>query len=134
MTKQEIGEILSAYKEQMIIQKEQITLLKEQLAEAKTRENKLTAQVDRLQDGLMAIRSPEAYKDMRADQGEYTISAEQADFQKKEMHIRKIRESYLRAMEGNALKTGEDLDALMESVITRGHVAQSKSLHGNAES
>ena len=134
MTKAEQIEILSAYKEQMVIQKEQITLLKEQLAEAKQRENKLTAQVDRLQDGLMAIRSPEAYKDMRADQGEYTISAEQADFQKKEMHIRKIRESYLRAMEGNALKTGEDLDALMESVITLGHVAQSKSLHGNAES
>ena len=114
--------------------KSQITFLKEELVQSRSREEKLTSQVEKLQDGIMAIRSPDAYKDMRADEREYTISAEQADFQKKEMHIRKIRESYLRAMEGNALKTGEDLDALMESVITLGHVAQSKSLHGNAES
>jgi len=127
MTKQEIGEVLEAFKSQ-------ITFLKEELVQSRSREEKLTSQVEKLQDGIMAIRSPDAYKDMRADEREYTISAEQADFQKKEMHIRKIRESYLRAMEGNALKTGEDLDALMESVITRGHVAQSKSLHGNAES
>jgi len=134
MTKQEIGEILSAYKEQMVIQKEQITLLKEQLAEAKQREDKLTAQVERLQDGVMAIRSPDAYKDMRSDAREYTVPEGYVEAQKKDMQLRRIRESYLRAMEGNALQTGEDLDIMIQSVISRGHVAQSKSPHGNAES
>ena len=127
MTKQEIGEVLEAYKSQ-------ISFLKEELIQARAREEKLTNQVEKLQDGVMAVRAPEAYRDMRADEREVTITADQAEFQKKAYQIRRIRESYIQSIEGNALKTGEDLDAMMESVITRGHVMQSKSPHQNSES
>lgn len=127
MTKQELSEVLEAYKSQ-------ISFLKEELAQARAREEKLTAQVDRLQNGLMAVRSPEAYQDMRADEREPSVTVEQADAVKKERDIRRIRESYIRAIEGNALQTGEDLDIMLKSVLARGGAMKSKSMHGNSES
>lgn len=127
MTKAEIGEILAA-------KNEQIDFLKAELVESRSREGKLNEQVVRLQDGLMAIRAPEAYRDMRSDARETTIPAEIIEAQKKHMHEQKLRERYVRAMEGDVIQTKEDLDELMNTVLMKGNKAGSKSLHGNSES
>lgn len=120
MTKAEVGEILTAYKEQ-------ITFLKEELTSARE-------QVKRLQDGLMAVRAPEAYRDLRSDSRETTISAEQSNAMARGQEIQKIRERYVRQMEGDTIQTKEDLDDMMNSILAQGNKVGSKSLHGNAES
>ena len=127
MTKIELGEILAA-------KNEQIDFLKAELLESRNREGKLNEQVVRLQDGLMAIRAPEAYRDMRMDARETPISAEQLESMKKHQEIQKTRERYVRAMEGDVIKTKEDLDDLMNTVLLKGNNVGSKSLHNNSES
>lgn len=127
MTKAELGEILAA-------KNEQIDFLKAELSESRNREAKLNEQVIRLQDGLMAIRAPEAYRDMRSDARETTVPAEVIEAQKKYMQEQKFRERYVRAMEGDVIQTKEDLDELMNTVLMRGNNVGSKSLHGNTES
>lgn len=127
MTKSELSEILAA--NQTVID-----FLKAELLESRNREGKLNEQVVRLQDGLMAIRAPEAYRDMRMDARETPISAEQLESMKKHQEIQKTRERYVRAMEGDVIKTKEDLDDLMNTVLLNGNNVGSKSLHGNSES
>ena len=127
MTKIELGEILAA-------KNEQIDFLRAELLESRNREQKLNEQVVRLQDGLMSIRAPEAYRDMRMDARETPISAEQLEAMKKHQEIQKTRERYVRAMEGDVIKTKEDLDDLMNTVLMKGNNVGSKSLHGNTES
>lgn len=127
MTKSELGEMLAAYKEQ-------IAFLKAELEEARKREEKLNGQVNRLQDGLMNIRSPEAYRDMKVDFNAPTTTAEQAEARAREAKQLTIREQYVRAMEGDIFKSKEDIEDLMNTVLLAGNKVGSKSLHGNSES
>lgn len=127
MTKAELSEMLGAYREQ-------IDFLKAELEEARKRENKLNEQVQRLQDGLMAVRSPEAYRDWRADSSSPTISQEQQEFINKEREIIKIQSQYAKAMEGDIFRSREDIEDLMNSVLLSGEKPGSRSLHGNDES
>lgn len=127
MTKSELAEILAT-------KNEQIDLLKVELSESRSREQKLNEQIVRLQDGLMSIRAPEAYRDMRSDARETSISAEQLEAMRRNQEIQKTRERYVRAMEGDVIKTKEDLDELMNAVLIKGNKTGSKSLHQNSES
>ena len=127
MTKQELGDMIGAYKEQ-------IGFLKAELEESRKREEKLNEQIVRLQDGILAVRAPEAYRDMRSDSREVSISAEQQANMARHHEINKIRERYVRQMEGDVIQTKEDLDEMMNSVLMKGNKVGSKSLHGNAES
>lgn len=127
MTKAEIGGMLEAYKEQ-------IGFLKAELGEARAREEKLNEQVVRLQNGIMAVRAPEAYRDMKADAREVSISAEQAAAMIKGQQTQKIRERYIRQMEGDIITSGQDLNDMMNSLLASGNKVGSKSPHGNLES
>lgn len=127
LTKQELGEMLAAYKEQ-------ISFLKAELEEARKREEKLNLQVERLQGGLMNIRAPEAYKDMRADAYVPTASADMAEAREREAKKMAIREQYVRNMEGDIFRSQEDIEDLMNTVLLAGNRVGSKSLHGNNES
>jgi len=127
VTKQELGEMLAAFKEQ-------IAFLKAELEEARKREEKMNTQVIRLQDGIMNIRAPEAYRDMRLDSREVSVTEEQQKAVDHAMAKRKVQESYIRAMEGEIITSAQDLEDMMNSVLLKGNTVGTKSLHGNTES
>ena len=129
MTKAELGDVLGAYKDQ-------IAFLKAELEEARKREEKLNLQVERLQGGLMNIRAPEAYRDMKADMSEPVLSAERADFIARERKKLEIQNQYVHAMDHNdgIFRSQEDIEDLMNTVLLAGNKTGSKSLHGNSES
>jgi 3-phenylpropionate/cinnamic acid dioxygenase small subunit len=127
MTKQDLGEMLGAYKDQ-------IAFLKEELSESRKREEVLNAQVQRLQDGLMNVRAPEAYRDMRMDSRETTVSEASLEAAKTRDTHQKIQQRYINAMEGDIITSQQDLDDMMNSVLLKANKVGAVSLHGNSES
>ena len=110
-----------------------VTLLAEKMAaeaqvKAALEENaRLRAQVDRLQDALVATTAPRAYEDMKSDQvvqGE----PEQAKKHKKEAEI---NAELLWRMEQPTFKDADDMIAMLTGDAD---FMKPKSVHGNSES
>jgi len=127
MTKEQLGEMLAVYKDQ-------VAFLKVELEESRKREEKFNEQVYRLQDALMSIRAPAAYRDMKNDQGIPDASAELTEARQKEAKLLSIQAQYARQMEGDIFKSQADIEDLMNTVLLAGNKVGSKSLHGNSES
>ena len=125
-TKQEMGEIVQ-------ILKDQINYLKSELVKAREEKETLQKQIVRLTDGIMSIRSPMAYQDMRSDvlgTPAETLTPEE----KSRAETRKrIQDTFIRSMEEDTFKTPEEIDDLLEGALRKG-AGKTKSLHGNSES
>lgn len=126
-TKSELLEIIEVYKDQ-------IAFLKGQVQEIKDEKDELRAQVEKLQDAIINVRAPEAYKDLMYDKHvqQSDLDPEEIEKQKKTLEIEKL---YLQDIESPTFRSGEDIELLLMSGMIKGATqSQDTSIHGNDES
>ncbi len=124
MTKKEFDEILGIYKDQLNLFKEQVLQLREEKAI-------LQDQNFRLQDGLLSIRAPDAYREAVIDrQPPFEVDEEQKAHQ---TQVREIQDTYLREMEKPLFSTAEDMLMHLGGALSDGAM-KTQSLRGNEES
>ena len=126
MTKTEILEsLVETYKSQLEQKIEECTELREE-------KQVIQQQLFNLQDGLMSIRAPEAYRDQRSDSVHVEIDGEkQAEMSRDES----IRQEYIKALEGPVFRSPEDIETLLGTAfLSDGIGIAEQSLHENNES
>ena len=124
MTKKEFDEILGIYKDQL-------NLFKEQVLQRREEKDILQDQNFRLQDGLLSIRAPDAYREALIDrQPPIEIDEEQREHQ---TQVRDIRDEYMRELEKPLFSNADDMLMHLSGALSEGAM-ETKSLHGNEES
>ena len=125
MTKKTVLENLAeAYKEQL----DQKTKECEELREDK---RVLQTQIFNLQDGLMSIRAPEAYRDQKADEAGFEVDEEkQAEMRRDDG----IRHKYVENLEKPTFRSADDIELLLGPAFQGSLGIAEKSIHGNDES
>lgn len=103
------------------------------IADLRTDREIFTKQIENLQDALIAIKSPEAYHDMRMDRlgmPDQLSPEERAEAKQRT----EIEQRWLRELEEDTFKSPDDIiDGLSRIVAVEG-IKSSSSLHGNSES
>ncbi len=118
---------------ELIFAQARIEALEEQLKNAQTDRVGLNDQITKLQDSLISIRAPEAYRDQqleREDDGRPPVSAEILERNK---ITQRVTTEYLRSLEEPMFKSGHDLDDLLTSGIIN-DIKPPASIHDNDES
>jgi ASC-1-like (ASCH) protein len=107
--------------------------LEEQLRGANARSDTLLLQVEKLQDSLISVRAPDAYRDIQIEkEGPLTpISPETLE---KNRIVKEFTERYMSEMEGPLFRDGNDLDDLIKGGIIRDTDMVPESIHGTEES
>ena len=120
--------------EQVQLYKEQMTFLREQLEDAREERNEYRLQVDKLQDALINIRAPDAYRDMKADElapEEYITDVARS----RQQQLQEATGRIMRQIEEPLFVDGNDLDDLLMTALNRDSVpSEAVSIHGNNES
>lgn len=124
-TKKEYEDLLEIYKGNL-------KLLQDQIQELREDKSKLQNQLFNLQNGLMAVRSPEAYRDMRADQGESTPAMDPEVAEKNRIY-KEVQTRHLENIEGDLFTDADDMINMLSGPLNSGAM-ESKSIHGNDES
>jgi regulator of replication initiation timing len=129
MTKDELAEVILLYREQVEALRLQVESLREDNA-------KLREQNFRLQDGLMATRAPEAYRDQRADSTPTPeLTPKQAAKIERDNQIKELHDEHLRNIENPLFTSAEDMITALEgSLWGTSTQVQDQSIHGNDES
>ena len=113
--------------------KGRVKSLEEQLVIARLDKQELQVQVTKLQDGVLSIQAPEAYRDQRVKEYEEQsepVSAEEVEKRKLQA---KVYRDYMNGMEGPLFHNAEEMDDLITSSLLRGDHSPD-SLHGSNES
>jgi 4-diphosphocytidyl-2C-methyl-D-erythritol kinase len=118
---------------ELIFCKARIEALEEQLKGALAEKAGLFQQIEKLQDSLISVTAPDAYRDQQLEKEEPRppMSAER---QKKNRITKEFTERYLNDMEKPMFQSGDDLDDLITTGIIRYTDTTPKSIHGNDES
>lgn len=124
-TKKDIEEIVQLYKDQVETYKELLT---------KEREDKqnLQEQVLRLQDALVNIRAPEAYRDQQNDK--FVDEPVDDEYKRKARLYSSVTEKYINGLEDPMFKDADDMIDMLESVALQNGPKEPDSLHENSES
>ncbi len=118
---------------ELIFAQARVESLEEQLRDARADKAGLTEQITKLQNSLISVQAPEAYRDQqleREDDGRPPVSAELLE---RNRITAEVTTKYLRDMEGPMFRDGNDLDDLLVTGIIR-DITPPASLHGNDES
>jgi hypothetical protein len=127
MTKQEALDLLGIYKDQLADYKGLVQELRKEKVD-------LQAQVERLQDGILSIKAPEAYQDYRNDMAPDLTEDQKTALQRDKQESILISKK-LSIMEDPMFKDAGDMIELLGSSLVKEHVGETgKSLHDNAES
>lgn len=126
MTKKDYEEILQIYKDQ-------IDSLKIQVQELREEKANLQDQNFRLQEAIVNVRAPEAYRDMVADrQPVKGLSPEEVE---KNKQIRDVYNQHFQNIEDSLFKNPDDMFRLLSPALNSGPGPQAReSLHSNDES
>jgi len=118
---------------ELIFCQAKIESLEEQLRTAHADKEVLVEQINRLQDALISVRAPEAYRDQiieREDARRVPIDPEVLE---RNRITKEVTEAYLNGMERPLFRTGDDMEDLLTTSLLRHH-KPAASLHGNDES
>ena len=85
-----------------------------------------------LQNALMSIRSPEAYRDIQRDM--VPIDPKNEEILEKQRVYANMLPKALKAIESPIFESVDDMIAALGGVITRDEGIKSESLHQNSES
>jgi hypothetical protein len=118
---------------ELIFCKARIEALEEQLKGASVRGDILLQQVEKLQDSLISVRAPDAYRDQQLEKEEPRAPMSPEVLEKNRI-VKEFTEGYIAAMEGPTFLSGDDLDDLTTTGIVRFTDTTPESLHGNEES
>lgn len=110
-----------------------IEALETQLIAAQSEKAVLFQQIDKLQDSLISVRAPEAYRDQQLEREGPPPGPSPETIEKNRIH-QEVTTKYLNDMEGPLFRDGYELDDLITSGIIRDHSTVPASLHGNDES
>ena len=118
---------------ELIFAQARVESLEEQLRTVHADKAGLTEQITKLQDSLISVRAPDAYRDQqleREDDGRPPISTKTLE---RNRITAEVTEKYLRGLEEPMFRDGNDLDDLLKTGIIR-DLKPPDSLHGNDES
>jgi uncharacterized coiled-coil protein SlyX len=119
-----------------ILELEKQNAVKDQLLENKVEEvAHLRKQVDKLQDSLLAVQHPDAYRELKNDeillQEPPEPTEEEMEYRNRKGEEAKILKEYLDSSEGPLFK---DADEMMDSLVRIVGVPEPGSIHDNDES
>jgi len=118
---------------ELIFCQAKIERLEEQLKEAALDKIVLRQQISNLQEALISIRAPEAYRDQAMER----IDSKRTPMSQEELERRRIESNvttqYLNGLERPLFTSGEDLEDMLSVGLIRTQKGVD-SLHGNEES
>jgi len=126
VVKKDFEEILTVYKDQIGLLREQIRILQVEKTE-------LQKQLFNLQDGLLNIRAPEAYRDLIADRNPEIMNITPEELQRNKQ-IDKIHREYVANIEQPLFKSADELISILSPALSAKGIAATQSLHENTES
>jgi len=115
------------------VYREQVELLKGQLDSTKEQNVELLKRVGVLQDAIIAVKAPEAYRDFRADTATDAPSMD-AEMIARQRAMADARNEHLAMIERPLFSNGDDMIEVLERTVLGGAEITGKSLHGNDES
>ena len=110
-----------------------IQTLEEQLTAVQSEKTVLFEQINKLQDSLISIRAPDAYRDQQLER-EGPLPGPSAETLERNKITARFTTEYLNGMEGPLFRSPDDLDDLITSGIIRDTSFVPASTHGNDES
>ncbi len=111
-----------------------IESLEERLIASNDDKEKLLLQIVNLQEALISIKAPEAYRDQKIaeeDEKRTPISEEKLE---RNRITQEVTTEYMNSLEGPLFRTPDDLDDLLRTSIIADLDVAGKSLHGDNES
>ena len=90
-------------------------------------------QISKLQDSLISIRAPDAYRDQQLER-EGPLPGPSPEALERNKITAKFTTDYLNGLEGPLFRSPDDLDDLITTGIIRDHSTVPASTHGNNES
>jgi len=118
---------------ELIFCKARIESLEEQLKGARAEKEELFRQIDKLQEALISIQAPDAYRDQQIAK-EPPRPPMSAEAQERNRITKEFMEKYMAGLEGPLFPTPDHLDDLIRTGIIRDKDPVPASLHGNDES
>ncbi len=118
---------------ELIFSEAKVESLEVQLQAAHADKDELKAQIDKLQDALVSVRAPEAYRDQQIEKDEANRTPISDETLERNKLIQKTTTEYINGLEGPLFKSWDD----MEDLLAHGMLQDVKgpgSLHGNDES
>ena len=113
--------------------KGRIEALEEQIKATQADKAGLHDQISKLQDSLISVRAPDAYRDQQLER-EGPVTGPSSDTIERNRIHQEVTTKYLNGMEGALFRDANDIDELITTGIVRDHSTVSPSLHGNEES
>ena len=113
--------------------KGRIQALEEQLVTTQSEKAGLFEQINKLQDSLISVRAPDAYRDQQLER-EGPLPGPSSEMIERNKITAKFTTDYLNHIEGPLFRSPEDIDDLITTGIIRDHSTVPESLHGNDES
>ncbi len=110
-----------------------IEMLEKQLAAAQDDKEVLNAQILKLQDAVLSVRTPDAYQDMKFKELESEREPISAEKRERNRIYKEVTEMYLNECENHLFKSEEDLDDMITAGLIR-DAPELQSTHGNDES
>ena len=110
-----------------------IEMLEKQLAAAQDDKEVLNAQILKLQDAVLSVRTPDAYQDMKFKELESEREPISAEKRERNRIYKEVTEMYLNECENPLFKSAEDLDDMITAGLIR-DAPELQSTHGNDES
>ncbi len=110
-----------------------IEALEQRLDAAQTEKTVLFEQISKLQDSLISVHAPDAYRDQQLEK-EGPLPGPSAETIAKNKITAEFTTKYLNGMEGPLFTSGDDIDDLITTGIIRDHSTVPASIHGNDES
>jgi len=111
----------------------QVESLEGQLRTAQADKAELQAQVTKLQDALVSVRAPEAYRDQQIEKEEVDRVPMSEEAIKRNRLTQETTTEYMNNLEGPLFKDAYALDDLLTTALVRANKGP-VSLHGNDES
>jgi phage shock protein A len=126
LTKKDYEELVGVYKDT-------INNLRELIEDLKKDKKTLQEQVFKLQDGLMAVRAPEAYRDHRADLSMLDDSPVSEEARERRRIHTEVTQKYLDGMESPLFTGAEEMLEGLTNIVLK-DAGETEPLHENDES
>jgi len=118
---------------ELIFSESKVESLEGQLRTAQADKAELQAQIVKLQDALVSVRAPEAYRDQQIEREEEDRVPMSEEAIKKNRLTQETTTEYMNALEGPLFKDAYALDDLLTTALVRANKGPT-SIHGNDES
>lgn len=125
-TKQQIEDLLQIYKDQ-------IETYKHLLEKEREDKEKLHLQIEKLQDALVNVRAPEAYRDWKFEKLGLADEYDPEQIEHAKVH-RDVQQQYISGLEKPLFNNAEEMIDALSSIAVQAGPKEYDALHENSES